>query len=165
MFSSDGDLVLMRAFGRPLPGEAAGRLWKLEGRIGGGETGIEPKGGTALEEEFGRVPKAICTKRTNISIFTIQPWSICSLYLMKRYVQSSVMLFSNLNVLQGPWRPCKKFRFWSSGSRINPETAFLPTTEVMLLLICRWNLSSSYKYIIGCYHFSCYRGTSLISPY
>lgn len=52
MFSLDGDLVLMRASGRPSPGEAAGRLWKLEDRVGGGEIEIEPKGGTVLEEEL-----------------------------------------------------------------------------------------------------------------
>lgn len=49
MFSLDGDLVLMRAFVRPWPSEATGRLWELESRVGGGESEIEPKGGTVVD--------------------------------------------------------------------------------------------------------------------
>lgn len=63
----------MRHFRRHWPGKAAERLWKLEGRVGWAwhGVGIKPKGETVVEEEFGRVPEMICTKRTKISTFTI----------------------------------------------------------------------------------------------
>lgn len=81
MSSLDGDLVLMRAFGKPWPSEATETLWELESRVGGGES--EGKGGTVVEEEFGRVPETTYIKRTKIAMFIIQPWSIPSLYLVK----------------------------------------------------------------------------------
>lgn len=80
MFSLDRDLVLMRAFGRPSPGEVAGRLWKLEGRVGGGEIGIEPKGGIVLEEEFGRYQKHSVPKeqKSPSSQVSLGLYTVCS---------------------------------------------------------------------------------------